>query len=70
VEVKTTFTGFADRTEAGHERGRPTPSSSDCCVGGVVTTATIADASICSTCSRKLGTPGQDELHRELMSIA
>jgi len=35
-----------------------------------VTTATIADASICSTCSRKLGTPGQDELHRELMSIA
>jgi predicted phosphoribosyltransferase len=73
VEVETTFTGFADRTEAGHAlakalmryRARPNTIVIGLPRGGVVTAAAIAedlDLPLDVLVVRKLGTPGQEEL--------
>lgn len=73
MEVETTFTGFADRTEAGHalakelmhHRARPNTIVIGLPRGGVVTAAAIAeelDLPLDVLVVRKLGTPGQKEL--------
>ena len=73
MEVETTFTGFADRTEAGHAlakalmhyRGKSNTIVIGLPRGGVVTAAAIAedlDLPLDVLVVRKLGTPGQEEL--------
>lgn len=73
MQDETTFTGFADRTEAGHAlakalmhyRARPNTIVIGLPRGGVVTAAAIAedlDLPLDVLVVRKLGTPGQEEL--------
>ena len=73
MEIETTFTGFADRTEAGHalakalmhHRARPDAIVIGLPRGGVVTAAAVAedlDLPLEVLVVRKLGTPGQPEL--------
>lgn len=73
MEVETTFTGFADRTEAGHAlakalmhyRGKSNTIVIGLPRGGVVTAAAIAEElelPLDVLVVRKLGTPGQEEL--------
>ena len=73
MEVETTFTGFADRTEAGHTlakaltryRARPNTIVVGLPRGGVVTAAAVAedlDLPLDVLVVRKLGTPGREEL--------
>lgn len=73
MEIETTFTGFADRAEAGHALAKELMryrDKSDAIViglprGGVVTAAAIAedlDLPLDVLVVRKLGTPGQEEL--------
>lgn len=73
MEVETTFTGFANRAEAGHRlaeslqhyRGRPNAIVVALPRGGVVTGAAVADdldLPLDVLVVRKLGTPGHEEL--------
>ena len=73
MEVETTFTGFADRAEAGHalaktlrhHRARPNTIVIGLPRGGVMTAAAIAedlDLPLDVLVVRKLGTPGREEL--------
>lgn len=73
MEMETTFTGFADRADAGHRlaealkhyRGKPNTIVIALPRGGVVTGAAIAgdlDLPLDVLVVRKLGTPGHEEL--------
>jgi predicted phosphoribosyltransferase len=73
VEFESTFTGFADRSEAGrrlakalsHYRGKPNTMVVGLPRGGVVTAAEIAEdleLPLDVLVVRKLGTPGHEEL--------
>jgi len=73
VEFESTFTGFADRSEAGrrlakslsHYRGKPDTMVVGLPRGGVVTAAEIAEdleLPLDVLVVRKLGTPGHEEL--------
>jgi putative phosphoribosyl transferase len=73
VQVETTFTGFADRTEAGHKlaealrhyRGKASTIVLGLPRGGVLTAAAIADElalPLDVLVVRKLGVPGNEEL--------
>ena len=73
MQMETTFTGFADRTEGGHRlaealkhyRGKPNTIVVALPRGGVATGAAIADdleLPLDVLIVRKLGTPGHEEL--------